>query len=35
MCPVCKKQLSHYEPYDIIDGERVHVKCLVEKENIK
>jgi len=30
-CPVCEETLSLFEPYEIVDGERVHYKCFLEK----
>lgn len=31
-CTICNEVLSLYEPYEILDGNRVHLNCYREEE---
>lgn len=32
VCSICGKKISYYQSYEVVSGQRVHVKCD-EKEN--
>ncbi len=33
ICPVCNENISHYQTYEVINGNRVHLKCYEGKMN--
>ncbi len=35
ICPVCNKQISFYDRFEIVSGNKVHVDCLEGEEEVK
>lgn len=32
ICPICDKKISYFEPYEVVNDNRIHVSCDNLKE---